>query len=59
MCEALGESCVANECDGFTYVGGTTCPAPGEFSSTVAAACDEPIPVADDPDFGVSCCCTR
>jgi hypothetical protein len=59
ICEALGETCVENACDGGTYTGGSTCPAPGEYTPAVAHACDVPIPVSPDEDFGVSCCCTR
>jgi hypothetical protein len=59
VCAALGETCVENACDGGTYVGATDCPAPGEYGGAMEHACDEPVPVSDNEDFGVSCCCTR
>ncbi|MFO7564377.1 MAG: hypothetical protein R6X02_17150 [Enhygromyxa sp.] len=62
VCEALGETCVENACDGGTYTGGWTCPAPGEHEAAVAHPCDEPVPAREpleDSDWGVACCCTR
>ncbi|HVI00370.1 MAG TPA: hypothetical protein VM869_16750 [Enhygromyxa sp.] len=62
VCEALGETCVENACDGGTFIGGYTCPAPSEYSPATAHPCDEPVPVGDpieESDWGVACCCTR
>jgi hypothetical protein len=62
VCAQLGETCVENGCDGGTYTGGNTCPAPGEYENATPFACDQPVPMGEgteDFPYGVSCCCTR
>jgi hypothetical protein len=68
ICASVGETCVENGCDGWTYITGVpgTCPVTeNEVGVTVSFGCDELIPSIDGmttPEqevTGAKCCCTQ